>query len=177
VRRTIRTTFAGLAAVVALSLSGCSDDSGGDGTASGSPDSTSGNGSASPDDTKSPEGETADVFDVGLGDCIGKFEAEEQVSDVTKVPCSQKHDQEVFTVRTVPDADKFPGSEAFQAQVEDECVTEFATFVGIDFDQSDLDIQWLEPTKESWADGDRELVCTVYDPAGPVAGTLKGAKR
>ncbi|TDD69673.1 hypothetical protein E1262_12010 [Jiangella aurantiaca] len=193
-RITIRTAVAALAAVAALSLSACGDDSsddnaGGDSTAT--TDSQSGETPAeetpaedetpaeetpAEDETEAPEGDTQDVFDVGLGDCISNFNAEEQVSELTVIPCEEEHDQEVFAVFEVPDGD-FPGSEAFQTQVESDCVSEFETFVGMPYNESVLEIQWLEPTEESWAQGDRELVCTVLDPSGPVSGTLEGANR
>lgn len=118
----------------------------------------------------------ADVFDVGVGDCISEFDADRQVSDITKIPCDQTHDQEVFAVFEVPNGE-FPGTDAFRAQVTRDCVAAFTTFIGVEHASSTLDIKWLEPTAESWADGDHELVCTVFDPAGPITGTLEGAKR
>lgn len=187
-RITIRTAVTALAAAAALSLSACGDgasDAGDDETTTS--EETSGESSAEEtpaegeteapeEDTEGAEGETQDVFDVGLGDCISNFNAEEQISELTVIPCEQEHDQEVFAVFEVPDGD-FPGSETFQTQVESDCVGEFETFVGMAYNESALEIQWLEPTEESWAQGDRELVCTVLDPSGPVSGTLEGANR
>ncbi|WP_169738855.1 septum formation family protein [Jiangella gansuensis] len=179
---TIRTTVAALAAVTALSLSACGDDSddnaGGDdatATETSGGEETEG-GSEEPTEDEGAGGETQDVFDVGLGDCISNFNAEEQISELTVIPCEEEHDQEVFAVFEVPDGE-FPGSDAFEEQVATECVAEFETFVGLTYDESVLEIQWLEPTEDSWAQGDRELVCTVLDPEGPVTGTLEGANR
>ncbi len=193
VRTTIRTAVTALAAVAALSLSACgddsSDDNAGDDSTTTSEETPAEEDTPAEDETpaeedtpaeegetEAPEGESQNVFDVGLGDCISSFNAEEQVEELTVIPCEEEHDQEVFAVFEVPDGD-FPGGEAFQTQVETDCVGEFMTFVGMDYNESVLDIQWLEPTEESWAQGDRELVCTVYDPAGPVTGTLEGANR
>lgn len=183
VKLTIRTTVAAIAAVAALSLSACGDDSddnagGDDATAtetSGS-EETEGGAEEEPTEDEGAGGETQDVFDVGLGDCISNFNAEEQISELTVIPCEEEHDQEVFAVFEVPDGE-FPGSEAFEEQVATECVAEFETFVGLTYDESVLEIRWLEPTEDSWAQGDRELVCTVLDPEGPVTGTLEGANR
>lgn len=190
-RITIRTAVTALAAVAALSLSACGDDSsdgdGGDSTAA--PTETSGGETPAEDDTEAPteeeteaggeegaEGEEQNVFDVGLGDCISNFNAEEQISELTVIPCEEEHDQEVYAVFEVPDGD-FPGAEAFETQVTTDCIGAFETFVGLAYDVSVLEVQWLEPTEQSWAEGDRELVCTVLDPAGPVSGTLEGANR
>jgi hypothetical protein len=49
--------------------------------------------------------------------------------------------------------------------------------VGMSYDQSALEVTWLEPTEESWEAGDRELVCLITDPAGQTTGSLEGANR
>jgi hypothetical protein len=33
------------------------------------------------------------------------------------------------------------------------------------------------PTSDSWKNGDREILCTVYDDGVKTTGTLKGAAR
>ncbi|PSL04188.1 putative regulator of septum formation [Haloactinopolyspora alba] len=177
-KSTIRTTIAALGAVAAISLSGCGSDDesgGGNETAAASESANGGTETAAADDG-APATETADVFDVGLGDCIGSFATDSEVSNVAKAPCDEKHEQEVFAVTKAPDGE-FPGSDAFQKQVEKDCIPEFKSFVGMSYQESELEVQWLEPTEESWAQGDREIVCTVLDPAGPVTGTLEGANR
>nr|WP_281386909.1 septum formation family protein [Jiangella mangrovi] len=173
-----------------MSLSACGDGASdaGDGDETTTSEETAAEGEETPaeeeteppaeEESEAPEGDTQDVFDVGLGDCISNFNAEEQVSELTVIACEDEHDQEVFAVFEVPEGDgSFPGAEAFQTQVESDCISEFATFVGMDYNESVLEIRWLEPTEESWAEGDRELVCTVLDPSGPVSGTLEGANR
>jgi len=40
-----------------------------------------------------------------------------------------------------------------------------------------LDFRFITPSEESWGDGDREILCTVYDPAGDTTGTLADANR
>ena len=62
-------------------------------------------------------------------------------------------------------------------RAEEFCAEAFAEFVGVDYNESELEINLLYPTGESWAEGDRELVCLVYDPEGPTVGTLAGAAR
>lgn len=181
-RITIRTAATALAAVAALSLSACggvgaSDAADGDTTeeTSSSEEGATEEGATEED---AAEGETQTVFDVGLGDCISDFNEEEQISELKVIPCDQEHNQEVFGVFEVPEGDgSFPGADAFQTQVKSDCIGEFMTFVGLDYNESVLELKWLEPTEESWEQGDRELVCTVLDPAGPVTGTLEGANR
>lgn len=176
-RSTIRTTLAALAAVTALSLSACGDDGGStDSGDSGGEETAAAESGGEETGAEQPEGEQADVFDIAVGDCIGDFAVDEEISDVSVVSCEKPHDQEVFAIFEVPDGE-FPGSEAFQTQVQEDCVPKFETFVGLAFQESALDIKWLEPTEESWSQGDRELVCTVYEEGKPTTGTLEGAKR
>lgn len=154
-RTTIRTTIATLGALAVLGLSACGDDE---------DDSASDDSTASSEQTEDEaaegeetEGEDSDVFEVELGDCIGAFDPEEEVTDVSVAPCEEEHDQEVFAIAEVPDGE-FPGSDSFQDQVQSECVPEFEKFVGVPYADSELEIKWLEPTESSWSEGDRELV-------------------
>lgn len=177
-KSTIRTTIAALGAVAALGLSACGsdDESGGGDESPAASDGATGGTETEAAEGETPETESADVFDVSLGDCIGSFETDSEVSNVAKAPCDEEHEQEIFAVTEAPDGD-FPGSDAFQTQVEEDCIPEFESFVGLGYQESELQVQWLEPTEESWAEGDREIVCTVFDPAGPVTGSLEGANR
>ena len=176
-RSTIRTTIAALGVVAALSLSACSDDS--DDAASDEPagEQTEAEDAADEeDDTEQSGGEQSDVFDVEVGNCIGDFQADEEVSNVDVVPCEEPHDQEIYAIFEVPDGE-FPGEDSFEAQVQEDCIPEFETFIGMAWQESALDIKWLQPTEESWGEGDRELVCTVYEEGVPTTGTLEGAQR
>ena len=75
------------------------------------------------------------------------------------------------------DGDEFPGADEVKAQAETECTSEFNTFVGVDYNVSALSYSYYYPTAESWAQGDREIICLIDDPAGQTTGTLKGAAR
>ena len=118
----------------------------------------------------------ADVFTLKVGDCLSdQAGATGEVSDVPVVPCEEPHDSEIFHSYIIPDAETFPGS--FDEHIDAQCVPQFETFVGVAYDASTLELSWLEPTAQSWAEGDRELLCIVADPAGGVTGTLAGAAR
>lgn len=120
--------------------------------------------------------DSANIFDVELGDCVGDFSDADEVTSVTVVPCADEHGQEVFAITEIADGE-FPGDDTFSAQAEKDCVAQFGEFVGVAWDASELDYTWLQPTEESWEQGDRELVCLVFDPAGPVEGSLEDAGR
>ena len=119
-----------------------------------------------------------DVFDVKVGDCLlGEIAEEgEEISSIEAAPCSDPHGDEVFASATVPDGD-FPGQDAVNTQAEEECVAQFADFVGLAYEASVLEISYFTPTEESWDTGDREILCTVYDPEGDTTGTLQDANR
>jgi len=128
------------------------------------------------------DGDTS-VLEIAAGDCINDAEstAAGDVSDVTKVDCTEPHDYEAFHNLTLPDGD-YPGQESVETQAEDVCYTEFETFVGISYDESVLGFTYFTPTSDGWDSGDQEIVCLVADldtEGGIVQSStsLEGAKR
>jgi Septum formation len=120
------------------------------------------------------EGGDESVFDVSVGDCMTDQASAGEVSDVPVVPCEQPHASEVFHTYEVP-GDTFPGD--FTQITTEQCMPAFQQFVGMAYEQSALEVTTLEPTSQTWAEGDRELVCIIVDPAGNVTGSLQGANR
>jgi len=118
----------------------------------------------------------ADVFSIKVGDCLNDATASGTVTTAPIVPCSKPHDSEAFKSIKMTDGD-FPGEDAVKAQADQGCGDAFPDFVGIPFNDSKLDISYYYPTTDSWANGDREILCTVYDDGVKTTGTLKGAKR
>ncbi len=147
-----------VAALAALALFGCSSDP--------ERDEESGELAESGD---------VDVFDLEVGDCLGEETGEGEIESLEAAPCSEPHAEEIFAALTVPDGD-YPGQEALDAEAEG-CLEEFAEFVGMPFQESVLEINYMTPTEESWSMGDRELLCTVYDPDADTTGTLQDANR
>lgn len=47
-------------------------------------------------------------------------------------------------------------------------------FVGGAFEETSLDYASYFPTEESWADGDREILCIAYDTNGQISEPLAG---
>lgn len=48
----------------------------------------------------------------------------------------------------------------------DACIDAFEAYVGRPYDESDLDITWYVPSRESWEDGDRSLQCVAIRTDG-----------
>jgi hypothetical protein len=118
----------------------------------------------------------ADVFSIKVGDCLNDASATGTVTTAPIVPCSQPHDSEAYKSITMKDG-AFPGADAVTTQADAGCAAAFPDFIGVAYDNSSLKISYYFPTKDSWANGDREILCTVYDDGVKTTGTLKGAAR
>lgn len=130
--------------------------------------------SRGPDSTGAIDG---DVFQLGVGDCLDDRDVADEVTTVPVVPCSGPHDSEVFA-RTEAADGPFPGMEALETQLAEFCQgAVFEEFVGIPYAESRYVTGGYFPTAGSWASGDRELLCTVYDDDAPTTGSLEGAER
>ncbi|MGV8969439.1 MAG: septum formation family protein [Microbacteriaceae bacterium] len=111
------------------------------------------------------EGDSTGIFSIGVGDCLNDAAAEGTVTSVPTVACTEPHDSEVYAAVMLEDGE-FPGQDAISAQAETGCIAEFAAFMGIDYEDSLADVQFYYPTQETWATGDREILCLVYDTDG-----------
>jgi hypothetical protein len=140
----------------------CSDDDG-DGSDESSGDEPSGQ-------------EDASVFEIAVGDCLSDDVAGANVEEVPTVPCDQPHTSEVYFTYNIEE-ESFPSPERMDSLTEEQCMPAFESFIGMPYDDSEIEVTTLEPTAESWEQGDRELVCMVVDPAGEVTGSLEGANR
>lgn len=119
------------------------------------------------------QGKTS-VMSLTVGDCTNdEGSGNGEVTDVPNVPCDEPHDNEVFALIDL-EADTFPGSEAVAEEADSSCIGYFETWVGSPYEETSIDIATLSPTAESWADGDREVICLAYDLEGPATGSLEG---
>jgi hypothetical protein len=115
------------------------------------------------------------AFDLEAGQCLNEPDSEEVV-DVEIVGCSEPHDLEVYLTAELPDQ-VFDAADIDEASL-DICLDAFDGFVGTAYADSELDIYYLIPSEDSWQDGDREVVCAVYDLSGAqLTGTAEGIRR
>jgi hypothetical protein len=123
-------------------------------------------------------GDMVSVFDLETGDCFDSA-AERTVEEVERIDCAAPHTYEVFAVVEHPGGadDLYPGDEAIASFAGVQCRAEFETFIGLDYDSSELSIFYLHPSAETWATGDREVLCTVFSEDGPLEGSMEGANR
>jgi hypothetical protein len=112
------------------------------------------------------------VFSLDVGDCFDDPEATGEVSDVPIVTCADPHDNEVYAVIESPDGER-PALETLYEQ----CVDRFEEFVGVPYEVSEVYVDALFPSTESWDEGDRETICYLYVPDEQVTGSLRDSNR
>ena len=102
--------------------------------------------------------------DLRIGDCWDlKDPNADTVDNVAAKPCTEPHEYEVFYVGPM-DGVNYPTDDQFTTYVENNCLPAFTTYVGKVYDDSNLEITWLNPIAEGWTQGDRAVACSVYDP-------------
>lgn len=117
----------------------------------------------------------SDPFKLTVGQCLPKA-ASGLIEKVDTVECAQPHTAEVFASLKVDDAKSYPGDEEMKRQAGG-CAAKFEPFIGKPYNESDLEITYFHPTKQSWGQGDRQILCVVSVPTGTVKGSLKGSSR
>jgi hypothetical protein len=127
-----------------------------------------------------PSGEETSVFELEVGDCFSVDS--DQLETVTVVDCEASHEYEVFAlIDHEAGADEpYPGDSEVLAYADTVCQPPFEAYVGHDYETSIWYITSLSPSEETWADGDREIVCTLNqqdDSQEPIAvtGTAEGS--
>ena len=112
--------------------------------------------------TTTTGGDVRDVFTLGVGDCFDDPDAFGDVAELTFVSCDEPHDNEAYHVFDLADGE-FPGDDAIDDLVFEECIDAFERYVTAEYVDSRLDVSYFAPTQESWAAGDREIICILYD--------------
>ena len=116
------------------------------------------------------------VLSLEEGQCFNdEGTLKDKVAQVPVVDCEEPHDNEIYQVAEVADSE-FPGADAIEEQANSICTDAFEPFVGTGYDVSDLQAGWLAPTEESWADGDRSVVCFAFRiDLEKMTGTVEGS--
>ncbi len=118
---------------------------------------------------------SGNVFDLEVGDCFDDPDSFDEVANVDLVDCADPHDNEVYHLFDLADG-AFPGLSTVETNAAEGCLEAFEPFVGRDYATSQLDIRYLYPTSETWDNGDREVVCAVFDLTGAqMTGSQRGS--
>jgi len=111
--------------------------------------------------------------DLKAGMCLTT--APESASDIPVVDCRAAHADEVITRTVLTGPSKWPGDDVIDASADTKCRAAFATYVGVGYDDSRLELDFWTNDRDGWNDGARTLVCLVYDPSTPtLTGAFKG---
>ena len=101
--------------------------------------------------------------DLKVGECFDPpTTVGETVDDVQHHPCTDAHGGEVFFVGDLAAADDapYPTDAAIETEAAALCTPAFDAYTGLDFvTDPDWTFGYLSPTTESWADGDRGIIC------------------
>ena len=97
--------------------------------------------------------------------------------DYWVVPCTAKHDREVLANTTLEGPTTWPGERAVDKLADTACRAAFKKYVGVSYDNSHLELEYLAAVKEDWQEGVRTSVCLVFDPDHKtISHTLKGSR-
>lgn len=110
-----------------------------------------------------------------VGDCLDLTALDgEVVTQIPTVDCAQEHNGQVAATFEMPDG-AYPGEKQIQEAIEDRCLTGSESFVGTGGADSTLQLSDLSPTEDSWAGGDRRVLCLVYMQDGATTETFEGS--
>lgn len=124
------------------------------------------------DDAPPPDAERR-AEGIEAGDCYDQPEGDDR-GPVETVSCAEAHDNEAYAAFEA-DGEDYPGDARLHAESVDACIERFAGFVGVPYDSSGLDVDALTPTRLTWADGDRKVVCILFAANGePLTGSAQG---
>jgi hypothetical protein len=172
----VRRAAAALVVAAALVAGGCSGDDGDSQPAAGAPSTTP---TTAASTTTTAAGPLVPVVDLGVGDCFdeGEVRSDEPslLQQVHAVDCDEPHRNEVYAVVPYDEGgDGYPGNGPLAEFAQDRCVSAFEDALGTTADRTPYGIGTVYPDEESWATGDRAVVCVLFDAGdapleGPVA--------
>ena len=153
----------GLIGAVRGFVDAASSTGGGTGADGGSGGGADGSGSGTP------------VEELRLGDCFsfGQGTTGGVVVEVERQDCTTPHDNEVFFEDEAPDVE-FPGDQALSEAADQLCYDAFPGFVGVEFEESVIGYDFLQPTEEGWSAGDRIISCYLYVDGQTLTSSLRG---
>ncbi|CAN5255881.1 hypothetical protein BH23ACT9_BH23ACT9_29350 [soil metagenome] len=114
------------------------------------------------------------------GSCINDDGRAADVNSVESVDCEIEHTGEVFAATRIdlPPEAPYPGQTVLQGDSRELCQgTAFENYMGSPYAESRFFAYALLPTAETWAAGDRDVACVLYDVRGPLVGSQQGTRQ
>lgn len=119
------------------------------------------------------------VDSLSVGDCFDdppSFDTE--IESVDTLDCDEPHDNEVYLTRdhSAGSDASYPGLASLEEWSDGVCLAGFEPYVGRDYATSRLDFTYLYPVRDGWQNGDREVICFLYDlNYAKLTGSMRGS--
>nr|WP_256429315.1 septum formation family protein [Frigoribacterium sp. CFBP 13729] len=116
------------------------------------------------------------IEELTVGDCFSFGAADasaDQVSMVDLRSCDEDHQNEVFLQDELSGTAAYPGDDETAVEADDLCYGAFEGYVGLPWEESEVDYLYLTPTEESWSEGDHSVLCYVYLYGDTSPGSLQ----
>ena len=161
------------AATLCLLLAGCTSTATSVAAPTQSPTPTSTTPTPTPTPTTATD--TVAFSALAVGDCLTApaGSAQTEPATIVVVPCSSPHSSEVFAFPQLQDG-AYPGDESVTEQAFDTCSNDFASYVGVVTEDTELDVTIYTPSQDEWNAGTRTAACVVFYPASDTIGSAKG---
>lgn len=102
-------------------------------------------------------GNRTQATNLEVGQCI-LVPINSQVNSVATTDCTEEHTGEVYSISPV-DGEYLPSRDELEELVDDACYSTFEAYVGSSPEDTSLDYTAMSPTADTWAKGDRTIVC------------------
>lgn len=123
-------------------------------------------------------GPRTSAFSMKVGQCV-QLPTGDNITDLETTDCSTLHDAEVFHLTQVTE-DERPSDSELEDMGGDACLAAFEGYVGVPYEESELDYTILYPSPGSWEQGDREIICFIISGEGTdvqLSGSMKGSNK
>lgn len=110
--------------------------------------------------------------EVRPGDCLQSVENASYVASMAALPCRDLHTTQAYAVFDIERSGDYPG-----ARIEDlaseGCLASWQDAIGTAYaDDTELELQYLSPSRDGWEDGDRSVICLIERLDGsPMVGS------
>jgi len=94
------------------------------------------------------------------------------IGEIETVDCDEEHTAEAIGQFDL-EGDDFPGDDEVSAEATERCQGDiFEDYVGHDYPTSIYLVSTINPTEETWDNGDRTVICVI---SGSTEGSLEGS--
>jgi hypothetical protein len=105
------------------------------------------------------------------GDCFDNPATTTGISSVTAIPCTQRHDAQVFA-QFHATGSGYPGDTSLRQQATTGCDSRITGNIDRSKVASRMSIRFIFPGSGSWFLGQRTVSCLILDPAGNLTSSL-----